>query len=123
MVNYLEDYKRLLQKGVDVYDQIIQLYTPDKRAERDWADITLMQARTKRNGFLERLATPPAKVTAENTSPLMLSIGHFIDDHWADYQELPAANPEKRTRVEQLHAELEQIANGIGQIYNAVRTP
>ena len=69
MVNYLEEYKRLLQRGARVYDELILLYAPDKQAENDWADITLAETKTKRNGLLERLASP-RELSAAYTSAL-----------------------------------------------------
>lgn len=119
MVNYIEEYKGLLQKGANVYDELIQLYAPDKQAENDWADITVAETRTKRNGLLERLAKP-GEISAIYTNTLILSIGHYLDSHWADYREIPVANPEKRQQVERLHAELEAIINGVAQIHNAL---
>ena len=123
MVTYLEEYKHLLQRGVRVYDELLLLYAPDKRAENDWADITLAETKTHRNGLSERLTNLPTRITPENTSPVMQSIDRFIDSHWADYRELPVANPEKREQLERLHSELEAVADGLGQIYNAVRKP
>ena len=121
MVDYTEEYKRLLQIGVYVYDELTQLYISDRHVENDWADITLAEIRTKRNGMAERLQNLPTIITAENTSPVMLSIDRFIDSHWADYQEFPVADGEKRKALERMHTELEAVASGIGQIYNAVR--
>ena len=120
MVTYLEEYKHLLQRGVRVYDELLLLYAPDKRAENDWADITLAETKTKRDGLSERLASS-RKLSAAYTSTLIGSISHYLDSHWADYRELPVANPEKRQRVEQLHAELEAIAIATNAIDNALR--
>lgn len=121
MVNYLEEYKRLIQQGASVYDELIQLYASDKRVENDWADMTVAETRTQRNGMLERL-TGPVKLSSVYTGTLVSSIRHYLDGHWADYQEdFPIANVQKRKRVEQLHAELEAIAKGVGPIHNALR--
>ena len=122
MVAYLEEYMRLLQRGVAVFDDLLALYTPDKQTEKDWADI-ISDTRNQRRSFAERLADPPADVTAEETSPVARSVRQYVDSHWADYREFPVASADKRARLEALHTQLGAIANGIGQIYNAVRTP
>lgn len=120
MVDYIETYKELLQRAANVYNQLLELYAPDKQAENDWADITLAETRTQRNGMLERLANP-TKLSAAYTNTLILSIGHYLDSHWADYQNLPIANLEKQKQVEQQHAELEAIIKKIAQIDIALR--
>lgn len=86
---------------------------------RDWADISVVDAKTQRNGLLERLATP-RELTSTRTGTLVSAIGHYLDSHWADYQEVPVPNPEKRSRVEQLHAELEAIIKEVAPINNAL---
>ena len=120
MVTHLEEYKQLLQRGVGVYNELLLLYAPDKRAENDWADITLAETKTHRNGLSERLADYH-ELSVAHASTLIGSIRHYLDSHWADYRELPVANPEKRQRVEQLHAELKIVMNAAGAIYNALR--
>lgn len=121
MVDYRENYRRLLQSGIAVFDLLLAIYAPDKQAERDWADLTLMQTHNQRNGLAERLAARPARLTPEETGPVIASIGQYLDSHWADYQELPTPNPEKRAQVEKLHAQLEEIVRGIGQLHNEVK--
>lgn len=123
MVAYLEEYVHLLRRGVAVFDDLLALYAPDRQTDKDWADISLSDTRNQRRSFAERLADPPADVTAEETSPVARSVRQYVDSHWADYREFPTANADKRARLEALHAQLGAIANGIGQIYNAVRTP
>ena len=121
MVNYLLTYQNLLQRGIKVFDDLLALYTPDKKADKDWATISVMQTQAQRNSLAERLADPPARLTAEETGSVTTSIGHYIDSHWADYRELPTANPQKHTRVTELHAELEAILAAIAPIHNALR--
>ncbi len=120
MVNYIEAYKELLQRAAEVFEALIRLYSPDKHVENDWADVTLAETRIQRNGMLERLANP-TKISAAYTNTLILSIGHYLDSHWADYQNLPIASPEKRTQVEREHTELEAIIKEIAKISIALR--
>ncbi|MFD2721271.1 hypothetical protein ACFST9_21325 [Hymenobacter monticola] len=123
MVNYRAAYQALLQRGAQALDELLQLYTPDIRAAKDWADVSTADTRNKRNSLMERLAAP-LQVTADDTSTLVMSLGHYLDSHWADYQEdFPVANPQKRARLEVLHAQLAEVTQGIGEIYNALRTP
>lgn len=119
MVDYLEEYKSLLQRGVSAYSDLIQLYAPDKQKENDWADITASETTTERNGMLERLANP--KLSPLYSSTLVSSIRHYLDSHWADYQEYPIADAKKRERVEHPHAELESIMDAAGSLNNALR--
>lgn len=122
MVNYREEYQAFLQRGVLVFNALLALYSPDKKAENDWADVTLADTRNKRNGLAERLAVLQT-VSAAETSTLVVSLGHYLDGHWADYQPgFPVVNPQKRKQLELLHTELESIINGIGQLYNMLRT-
>lgn len=122
MVNYPEEYERLLRQGAQVLEELLHLYLPDKQAENDWADVSAADTRNKRNSLLERLAGPP-QLSAAEASTLVVSLGHYLDSHWADYQaDFPVANAAKRSRLEALHAELTAVVKGFGQLYNALRT-
>ena len=121
MVMYLQEYKELLQKGISVLNGILELYTSDEQAGDDWAAICLSDTRNLQRSFLERLANPLLAVTAEETSPAMLSIQQYIDSHWADYREFPVVNSQKRTLIVDFHTQLKAVAKQIGQLYNAVR--
>ena len=130
MVDTIETYKELLQQGARVYDELIHLYEPSKQAENDWAAIAVSETRTQRNGLLERSASPE-EVSTLYTNALILSIGHYLDSHWADFttypvagpdgKEYPATDPAKRQRLLQLHAELEGIVEGVARINIALR--
>ena len=121
MVMNLQEYKKTLQQGISVLDGLLELYTPDKQVENDWAAICLSDTRNLQRSFLERLANPLLAVTAEETSPAMLSIQKYLDNHWADYREFPVANAQKRTIIVDFHTQLKAVAKQIGQLYNAVR--
>ncbi|RZK29948.1 MAG: hypothetical protein EOO63_07930 [Hymenobacter sp.] len=121
MVNYLPAYQQLLRRGITVFEELLRLYAPDKKVENDWAAITIMQTQNQRNSLAERLIDPPTRLTAEETSSVTVSIGHYLDSHWADYQETPTANPQKHVQVVQLHTELENILAEIAPIHNALR--
>ena len=122
MVEYLKKYEALLQQGAQTLDSLMQLYIPDIKHEKDWADISAADTRNKRNSLMERLM-PPIKVTTAQTSTLVVSLGHYLDSHWADYQEnFPVADAQKRKQLELLHIELTNVVNGIGAIYNELRT-
>ena len=118
MVTYLQEYKELLQKGILVLDGILELYTPDEQDRNDWASICLSDTRNLQRSFSERLANPLLAVTAEETSPAMLSIQQYIDSHWADYREFPVANSQKRTLIVDFHTQLKAVAKQIGQLHN-----
>lgn len=121
MVDYLDIYNELLRRGVAAFDELLALYAPDKQTEKDWADISLSDTRNQRRSFMERLADPPVRLTAEETSSVALSVRQYVESHWADYHEYPIKSVEKRARIEALHAQLKAVADGIGQIYNALR--
>lgn len=121
MADYREEYRRLLQSGITVFEALLAIYTSDKQTERDWADLTLVQTHNQRNSLAERLAAMPAQLAPEETGPVIAAIGQYLDSHWADYQALPTPNPEKRAQVEKLHAQLEEIGRGIGQLHNEVK--
>lgn len=116
----LEQYTGLLKKAVTVFDEVISLYAPDRHDKKDWAYISALDSTTYRNALAERLADPSASV--DDATVLTVSLRHYLNSHWADYQELPVANPEKRNQLEQLHAELESIINGLAQISAGLRT-
>ncbi|RZK30078.1 MAG: hypothetical protein EOO63_07620 [Hymenobacter sp.] len=120
MVIYLQEYKDLLQKGIIVLDNLLEIYTPDKQAENDWATICLSDTRNLHRSLSERLANPRLTVTPEETSPVMVAIQQYIENHWADYREFPVANAQKRALLVDLHAQLKIVAKGVGQLYNAV---
>ena len=119
MVDYTITHRNLVEQAAKVFEALISLYSPDIKAKKDWAEITVSEATSQRDGLLERLANPRV-LSSARTGILVSSIGHFIDSHWADYQEFPVANPEKRKRVEQLHAELEAITKAVAPINNAL---
>jgi hypothetical protein len=121
MVEYLPEYQRLLHRALAVLDELLALYAPDQRTEDDWAARSLLQTQQQRSGLAQRLAQPPAPLTAEDTSTITVSLGHYLDSHWADYQQLPAADPAKRARLLALHAALEAILKDLAPLHNALR--
>lgn len=123
MVALLNQYTSLLQQGIDVFDKLMVLYTPDKQADKDWADICLSDTRNQLRSFAERLTDLQLQITAEETSSVALSVRQYLDAHWADYREFPIASEIKRAQLEVLHAKLKTIASSIGHIYNLVRKP
>ena len=121
MVEYVENYKLLLQRGAGIYEELLLLYAPEKKSGEEWAIKSALQTSNQRISLLERLADPLPRITAEETSALVASIGHYLDRHWADYQEFPVNDQAKRSRLVELHAKLETVIKGFGQIYNALR--
>jgi hypothetical protein len=120
MVDYTEEYKALVEQAAGIYDKLIQVYLPDSTIENDWADITIAETGNYYRGLQERLIYS-RKVTAEDASTFIVSAGHYLDSHWADYKELPLVSFEKRKIVEELHSKLEGIISKVGQIYNILR--
>ena len=119
MVDNTEVYKTLVQQAAAVFESLRDLYLSDVKAKKDWADITVSEVTSQRNGLLERL-TDPRVLSSTRTGTLVSSIGHYIDSHWADYQEFPTANSEKRAHVIRLHAELEEIIKAVAPINNSL---
>lgn len=121
MVNYSEDYKKLLERSAEIYNELTTLYSADKLVKNDWADLSEAETRTYRNGLWEYLANL-RPVSSEDASTFIVSTGHYLDTHWADYTELPTNNPVKREKVENSHTELEAIVKRVGLIRNALRS-
>jgi hypothetical protein len=118
MVDYTEAYRLLLQRAATAFEQLIQLYTPDAQDNKAWAVATIAEARTKRNGYLERLANPI--VSAAYTGTFVSSIMRFLDEHWPDPTRWAQTNPSKAVQIEQIHTELKAIMTAIAPIHNAV---
>lgn len=121
MVEYLPAYQRLLQRALAVLDALLALYAPDQRAEGDWAARSLLHTQQQRSSLAQRLAQPPAPLTAEDTSTVTVSLGHYLDSHWADYQQLPTPDPAKRAQLLALHAALEAVLQDLAPLHNALR--
>jgi hypothetical protein len=118
MAIHLQDYKSLLQKGIEVLDKLVALYTQDDEAENDWTTNCLSDSYNLQRSFSERLTNPQLTLTTEETSPVMLAIQQYIDSHWADYREFPIADSQKRMLLVDLHFKLKDVARGIGHLYN-----
>jgi len=120
MVDYTETYKQLLQRAANAFEQLIQLYASDVQDNKQWAIATVAEARTKRNGYLERLAHPI--MSAAYTGTFVSSIMRFLDEHWPDPTRWAQTNPAKAAQIEHIHAELKAIMTAIAPIHNALRT-
>jgi hypothetical protein len=121
MVDYLPEYLRLLQRALVILDELLRLYAADQPAEGDWAARCLLHTQQQRSSLAQRLAQPPAPLTAEDTSAVTVSLGHYLDSHWADYQQLPTADPAKRAQLLALHAALEAVIKDLAPLHNALR--
>lgn len=117
MVAPLATYVDILRRGITLCDALSSLYEPDVAI--DWANRTLRQTSTLRMSLTERLTDP--QLTLIEASTLVGSISHYLDSHWADYQEVPKPDPAKHVQVVQLHAGLEALMNEMAPIYNALR--
>jgi hypothetical protein len=116
MVDSLPTYLALLERGVTLCDTLARVYEPD--IAQDWANRTLMQIGSLRMGLAGRLANP--KLTTEHTLAVIGLIDRYIDSHWADYLELPTANPAKRAQVLELHQALTALMNEVAELHNAL---
>jgi hypothetical protein len=121
MVDYLPEYLRLLQRALAILDELLALYTPDQQAEGDWAARCVLHTQQQRSSLAQRLAQPPTSLTAADTSTVTVSLGHYLDSHWADYQQLPTADPTKRAQLLALHRALEAVMNDLALLHNALR--
>jgi hypothetical protein len=115
----LATYQDVLRRASDVFTAIIALYQPDSRTPGDWADITVSEATTQRNGLHERLAIP--KLSAIYTVSLVGTLGHYLDTHWGDYERVLTPDPVKRQQVEHFHTTLEGLIKEIAPISNALK--
>ena len=117
MVDFLNAYLALLQRGVTLYDTLAKVYEPDMAI--DWANRTLMQIGSTRMGLADRMANP--KLIDIQTLAVIGIISRYLDSHWADYVDFPKPDPTKRARVLELHEDLKVVMNGVGAIYNILR--
>jgi hypothetical protein len=115
----LATYQSVLHRAIDVFTSIIEIYQPDIHSPCDWADITVSEATSQRNGLRERLAI--LKLSTIYTVSLVSTLGHYLDTHWADYERVLTPNPAKRQQVEQLHATLENLIKEIAPLSNALK--
>jgi hypothetical protein len=120
MVEYLPQYLRLLQRALAVLDELLALYAPDQHTTA-WAARCLLHTQQQRSSLAQRLAQPPAPLTAEDTSTVTVSLGHYLDSHWADYQQLPTADPAKRAQLLTLHGALEAVIKDLAPLHDALR--
>ena len=130
MVNYLEQYKRLLMRAVAAFDGLIALYTPDAQGGNVYATGCAKEAANKRQATLEDIELPRRAISRTDTSPFSVSMLHYLDSHWADYALYPPGNatgvgypnynPQKHEQVKQLHAELQSVMSAVGDIDNAL---
>jgi hypothetical protein len=121
MVEYLPEYLHLLQRALVVLDELLRLYAADQHTAGDWAARCLLHTQQQRSSLAQRLAQPPTPLTAEDTTTVTVSLGHYLDSHWADYQQLPTADPAKRAQLLARHAVLEAILKDLAPIHNALR--
>ena len=120
MVEFSNQYAPVLERGIQAYDEIIKLYTPEKHSENDYAAHVISEAMNGKNSLLERLAN---KMYLERTftSNYFLSIMHFLDSHWDDYREYPIPDSKKFKRREEIHKELNEVMNEIIRIHNKLK--
>lgn len=112
-------YQSVLHRAIDVFTAVVELYQPDIHAPRDWADITVSEATSQRNGLRERLATK--KLREADTVTLVRTLSHYLDTHWADYERVLTPDPVKRRQVEQFHATLEALTKELSPVTMALR--
>ena len=112
-------YQHVLHQGIDVFTAIIDLYQKDIKLPRDWADITVSEATTQRNGLQERLAT--TRLREADTLTLRGTLGHYVDTHWADYERVLIPDPVNRQQVERFHATLEALIEELSPVTMALR--
>jgi hypothetical protein len=117
MVDPLATYCSILQRSVEVCDNLSALYEPD--AATDWANRTLMQTASMRMAFAERLIDP--ELTAGQTIAIVGVMDRYLDNHWSDYERLIKPDPAKHQQMLQLHAELRALMDEVGALTNALR--
>ena len=119
MVNDLAQYTPILQRGVDIFESIMQLYTENLQ-DGPYFTNALKDARGYRNTLLERIKNPAyLKNTFEGN--FFLSLTHFLDNHWGDYlPDSPKPDTAKHSRMEGLRTELEKVKNDIISVHNSL---
>lgn len=125
---YTETYNALLLRAVAAFEGLVALYTPDAQAGNAYADSCAKQAANKRQVMLDYMAPSERALSAEKTSTFGVSMLHYLDEHWADYALYPPGNVEgvghpvydleKHGAIERLHAELQAVMSGVGEISN-----
>jgi hypothetical protein len=116
MVDPLATYCSILQRSVEVCDNLSALYEPD--AATDWANRTLMQTASMRMAFAERLIDP--ELTAGQTIAVVGVMDRYLDNHWSDYERLIKPDPAKHQQMLQLHAALRALMDETGALTNAL---
>lgn len=119
MVNDLTQYVPILQRGVDAFESVMQLYTENLQDGLYFTN-ALKDARGYRNTLLERIKNPVyLKDTFEGN--FFLSISHFLENHWGDYlPDSPKPDAAKRNKMEKARAELETVMNDIITVHNLI---
>lgn len=105
MAGYTRDYKQLLQQGIRVCEALGELYAADAKTRGDWANRSLSDTQDQRASFGFALVNT-WDLAARSTTTLVGCLARYLDNHWADYTDLPVADPEKRLVLERLRAEL-----------------
>ena len=128
---YIRKYNALLLRAVAACEDLMALYEPDAQAGNVYAANCATEAATRRQVTLNFRAPSWSMLSVATTSVFIVSMAHYLDTHWADYGLYPSGNaegaghptydPKKRQTLERLHAELEAVMNGIGEISNALR--
>ena len=128
---YIKRYNALLLRAVAACEGLMALYAPDAQAGNVYAANCATEAATRRQATLNFRAPSWSMLSVATTSVFTVSMSHYLDAHWADYGLYPPGNavgtghpiydPDKRRILEQLHAELEAVMSGIGEISNALR--
>ena len=111
-------YQSVVRRAIEVFTALIALYEPDIHSERDWADITVSESRTQRDGLGQRLAIPT--LSTIYTSTLVGALNDYLTAHWADYERI-MPNPAKRAQVLQLHAQLQALMDEVAPVNNALQ--
>jgi hypothetical protein len=105
MADFLTAYCDILRRGVELIDALSALYQPD--ADIDWASRTLTHNANVRMAFADRLINP--KFTDNQISSVVSIISHYLDNHWADYDQFIKPDPSKHQQMVLLHAKLKAL--------------
>jgi hypothetical protein len=117
MADLLATYCDILRRGVKLIDALSALYQPD--ASIDWAGRTLTHNANVRMAFADRLINP--ELTINQVASVRGIISHYLDNHWADYDQFIKPDPDKHQQILQLHAKLQALMDETVLISNTLR--
>lgn len=120
MVNYLTHYAPVLNRAVEICNQLIAFFKTEQKAERDRFAQAIAETEGLRDGLLERIAAPKYLAPDAFGSSAVVRFMAFYDNHaWNDYGvSLPAEELAIRDRL--LAAWIAEVVEPVVKLQNAL---